>query len=150
MYVETNKHFFWECHVTRYFWTDFHIFLNSNRIVIELSYKNISFGTNDWSSNTNIINCIIIIAKYFIFKTKYEKNLLSFKNFKTYLKHIENIENIIAISKDKTTQHRQQEVTGIVTKPDFPSPMALMPFLNSVIGWENFAYDMYKYLGTSK
>ena len=43
-----------------------------------------------------------------------------------------------------------QEVTGIVTKPDFPSPMALMPFLNSVIGWENFAYDMYKYLGTSK
>jgi hypothetical protein len=41
-------------------------------------------------------------------------------------------------------------VTGIVTKPDFPSPMASMPFLNSVIGWENFAYDMYKYLGTSK
>ena len=108
MHVETNKHLFWDCHVTRAFWTDFHNFLNSKRIVIELSYKNISFGTNDWSSNTNIINCIIIIAKYFIFKTKYEKNLLSFNNFKKYLKYIENVEHTIAMSTDKYTQHRQK------------------------------------------
>ena len=26
MHIETNKHLFWECQVTRTFWTDFHIF----------------------------------------------------------------------------------------------------------------------------
>ena len=35
-------------------------------------------------------------------------------------------------------------MTGIVTKPGFLSPVASMPFLNSVIRWGNVAYDMYK------
>ena len=108
MQVETNKHLFWDCHITRAFWTELHNYLNSKNILTELNYKNISFGTNDWRSNNNVINCVIIIAKYFILKSKYEMNVPKFNNFKNYLKHIENIENIIALTKDKSTQHRQK------------------------------------------
>ena len=45
-------------------------FLDSKRITIELNYKNISLETNAWNANTNLTNCVIIIAKYFILKQK--------------------------------------------------------------------------------
>ena len=81
MYVETNKHLFWECHFTREFWTDVERFLNEKEITIKLDYKLISIGYTKWSSHSNLLNFILIYAKYFIFKNKYSKTIPMFSIF---------------------------------------------------------------------
>ena len=74
MYIESNKHLFWECLVSRSFWTELEVFLNEKRININLNYQTISLGLMDQSSYSNLLNCILIYAKYIIFKNKYAKN----------------------------------------------------------------------------
>ena len=50
MYIESNKHLFWECLVSRSFWTELEVFLNEKRININLNYQTISLGLMDQSS----------------------------------------------------------------------------------------------------
>ena len=63
MFVESNKHLFWECHISRGFWTEIQMFLNL-QIDINLNYEFISFGYMDQSSYTTLLNCILIFAKF--------------------------------------------------------------------------------------
>ena len=105
MFNESNKHLFGECQWSRSFWTELQVFLNVKRIDITLNYEIVSFGYIDQSSYSTLINCILIVAKYFIFKNKYEKNCPSFNNFKKYLKYHESLERLIAHSKDKLQEH---------------------------------------------
>ena len=105
MTIETNKHMFWECYVSRGFWTEIERLLKDNQIRIKLDYEMISFGYLNQSSYTSLLNCILIYAKYFIFKTKYEQTVPSLNNFIKYLKHHENLERIIATAKDKIQKH---------------------------------------------
>ena len=65
----------------------------------------ISFGYLDQSSYTSLLYCILIYAKYFIFKTKYKKTVPSLNNFIKYLKYHENLERIRATAKDKIQKH---------------------------------------------
>ena len=108
MHIECNKHLFWECQWSRSFWTELEVFLNVKRIYINLNYQTISFGYMDQSSYSNLLNCILIYAKYFIFKNKYTKTEPSFNNFKNYLKYHENLERVIALSKDKINEHEHK------------------------------------------
>ena len=70
LHVETNKHLFWECQWSRGFWTELEVFLNAKQINIKFDYEMISFGYMDQSSYSELLNCIFIHAKYFIFKNK--------------------------------------------------------------------------------
>ena len=108
MFVESNKHLFWECHISRGFWTEIQMFLNLKQIDINLNYEIISFGYMDQSSYTTLLNCILIYAKYFIFKNKYTKTIPFFNDFIKYLKYHENLERIIALTKNKVIQHEDK------------------------------------------
>ena len=110
MHVETNKHLFWECQCSRAFWTDLEVFLNEKQITVRLDYTIISFGYIEWSSNSYLLNFIIIYAKYFIFKNKYSNSIPLFAHFKNYLKYIEKVEKAIASAKDKLTLHNEKWV----------------------------------------
>ena len=110
MHVETNKHLFWECQITRAFWTELEIFLTEKQITTRLEYSLISFGYTEWSSSTYLLNFIIIYAKYFIFKSKYSNTIPLVTDFKNYLRYIESIEKIIASAKNKLTQHNDKWV----------------------------------------
>ena len=110
MYVETNKHLFWECQCSRAFWTDLEVFLTEKQITVRLDYTIISFGYTDWSSYSYLLNFIIIYAKYFIFKSKYSNTIPLFSNFKNYLRYIESVEKVIASVKGKLTQHNEKWV----------------------------------------
>ena len=68
----------------------------------------ISLGYIEQSSYTILLNCTLIYAKYFIFKSKYEKTIPSFNNFKNYLKYHENLEKLIAMAKDKIPNHEKK------------------------------------------
>ena len=108
MYIETNKHLFWECQWSRAFWTELEVFLTGKHIEIKLDYTLISLGYMDQSSYSALLNCILIHAKYFIFKNKCEKTIPSFNHFKNYLKYQEKIERSIAFTKDKVPEHENK------------------------------------------
>jgi len=56
----------------------------------------------------NSVNYIIILMKYFIFGSKYRKEIPTFYSFKNYLLAKINIEREIAISKNKLNIHTQK------------------------------------------
>ena len=105
MNIESNVHLFWECPISRSFWTELELFLHNKQIDIKLDYAMISLGYIEHSSYTILLNCTLIYAKYFIFKSKYEKTIPYFNNFKKYLKYHENLEKLIAMAKDKIPNH---------------------------------------------
>ena len=105
MFIETNKQLFWECQCSRAFWTAIEVFINEKQLTTTLNYELISLGYTDRSSYSTLLNFVMIYAKYFIFKNKYEKTIPMFANFLKYLKHIENVEKVIASAKDKLRQH---------------------------------------------
>ena len=74
------------------------------------SYPSISFCNVNINNQikSNCINHIILLGKYFIFKSKYQKTIPNFIDFKYYLKHNLNLEGLIAEIKGKTDAHQKQ------------------------------------------
>jgi len=110
---ESNIHLFWECPDVQLFWCQIKNFLNeklNTSSEILLSYQSISFCNVDINNQikSNCINHIILLGKYFIFKSKYQKTIPSFIDFKYYLKHNLNLEGLIAEIKGKTDAHQKK------------------------------------------
>ncbi len=72
MSVDSNRHMFWECTMIQTYWTDINQLLQSSRLDYNtnLTYQDISFCTTNVNSKqkTIVVNFIILLAKYFIFK----------------------------------------------------------------------------------
>ena len=108
MNVETTTHLFWECNVTRAFWAELQQFLHNKDFIINFNLRTISFGLEKRAQDSCILNFLIILAKYYIFRCKYNKNEPEFIAFVQYLKQRKNIEETIAIIKDKTDTHNMK------------------------------------------
>ena len=105
MNIESNKHLFWECPISRSLWTELEMFLINKQIHTKLDYEIISLGYTEQSSYSILLNCIFVYAKYYIFKCKYESTIPTFNSFKMYLRYHESIEKIIAMTKNKLPNH---------------------------------------------
>lgn len=105
MATETVKHMFWECYIIQKFWVELHRYLNIKGIQTRpLTFQMISFGTFEIEPETrkrNVINYLMILAKYYIFKSKCNKLLPSFVNFVPFLQQKIDVEKIIATQKNK-------------------------------------------------
>lgn len=106
MSTDSNKHMFWECNIVQPFWSEIKQLLQSRRLelISNLSYENISFcNANNANSSKEeiVINFIILLAKYFIFKCKCNSTAPSFNMFNIYLNQTIKIEETIATIKDK-------------------------------------------------
>ena len=76
MQEENNAHLFWECMYTQEFWSHIRNFLNDHNMQVDISYLNISFGiVNRNSMKNEMINFIILLAKYYIQNTNSKNNL---------------------------------------------------------------------------
>ena len=106
MEIETINHLFWEYLYVQQFWTELSNLLKDCNIGITFSLRTITFGITQRINNPNIQvkNFIILLAKYFIFKSKCKKLPLSFIHFKSYLKQRLKVEKQIHLMKDKLTQ----------------------------------------------
>ncbi len=105
MHVESINHLFWECNVTQHFWSHIDIFLSNNGLQTKIDFYTISFGIIDDNIREKQIQFIILLAKSFIFKCKYNKRELVFECFLQYLKRSIAVEKCIAQRKDKLEQH---------------------------------------------
>ena len=82
MQEETNAHLFWECSYVQEYWSKIQKFLKDNNLEIELTYYRISFGILDKNNiKPSMINFIILIAKYWIFASKYKMQRPSSEGF---------------------------------------------------------------------
>ena len=85
MQEENNAHLFWDCIYSQEFWSHIRIFLNDNNMQVDISYLNISFGILNRNSMKNeMINLIILLAKYYIYASKYKQQIQILKVLKTY------------------------------------------------------------------
>ena len=110
MEIETINHLFWECLYVQQFWTELSNLLKNCNIDITFSLRTITFGITQRINNPNIQvkNFIILLAKYFIFKSKCQKLPLSLIHFKSYLKQRLKVEKQIHLMKDKLTQFERK------------------------------------------
>ena len=110
MSVESNKHLFWECTSVQPFWSSLKTYLNTKLPSfnqIHFTYESISLCniTHNNRNASNCINFIIILAKYFIHKNKYQEHVHNFDEFILYLSHRIKLEGLIAEIKGKTEAH---------------------------------------------
>jgi hypothetical protein len=74
--------------------------------MFNLSKEILFFGELKINLHSNKINFILILMKYYIFKTKYQKYTESFEIFRKMLYSRIQIEEQIALSKDKLKAHK--------------------------------------------
>ena len=108
MHVETCKHLFWECMNIQKFWKQITYFLSSKQIPFECNYKTISLGVSQSSPYKNLLNFVIICAKYYIYSSKIKKNEIIFEHFKQIFYQQIEIEKEIALNRDKFREFEQK------------------------------------------
>ena len=92
---ELISHLFFNCNFTLYFWTQVKEWLHSFHIVIPLDIKTMLFGDLRKTSETIISNYVILAAKTYIWRTKFQDNpVLNFNCFKNFFKFkLEDLKN---------------------------------------------------------
>ena len=89
MQEENNAHLFWDCIYSQEFWSHIRIFLNDHNMQVDISYLKtcISFVILNRNRMKNeMINFIILLAKYNIYASKYKKQKPNFEGFENILK----------------------------------------------------------------
>ncbi len=89
----------------QHFWSQLRTYLNNKNINYTINFQTISLGINDISQLAHQFNFIIILAKYFVMKCKYEHREIEFEPFLNYLKYRISLEKEIATKNDKVEQH---------------------------------------------
>ena len=130
---ETNAHLFWECWYVQDLWSQIQEILTFNNIEIRLSYFTISFGVNYGANPKHLVfNFIVLLAKYYIFSTKYKQQLPAINGFLNLLIQTREFEEYIAFSKNKLDIHNKKWhlITLFFSYPFFPFLFFLIPFFN--------------------
>ena len=85
--IETFNHLFWECIHVQHFWTNLSVFLQEYTVLIQFNLRNVMLGITEGTNITEIQtkNFLILLGKYFIFKTKYQKQHPTLIRFKSHI-----------------------------------------------------------------
>ena len=92
---ELVSHLFFNCNFTLDFWTKIKQWLQTFQINIPLDIKTMLFGDLGKTSETIISNYVILAAKHYIWRTKFQDNpVLNFNCFKNFFKYkLEDLKN---------------------------------------------------------
>ena len=86
MQEESNSHPYWECWHVQEFWSKIQNFLLINNLEIQLNYFRISFGiAPNGNLKHSVFNFVILLAKYYIFGSKYKHQIPNIKRFLSLL-----------------------------------------------------------------
>ena len=85
--VETIEHLFWSCDKTNKLWEDLNQWIFENiEIELTLNLSIVLFGLLDQSNKNYVRNLIILLSKFYIYRTKLSGQAISFSALKNYLK----------------------------------------------------------------
>jgi hypothetical protein len=104
-HIETLPHLFVECEKIKDIWEKITIELLPPYGISKLTAENILLGILLKEKQNNIINHIILEAKYYIYVCKLEESVPSYTRLINRLKITENIEEQIAYKRNKITTH---------------------------------------------
>ena len=82
--------------------------MTGTKITVALNFQDVCFGINTNSINTNAINFMIIVMKYYIIEMKFRKQLPTFIRYKNYLNIRIEIEQAIALIHNKLEKHNRK------------------------------------------
>ena len=100
-YDETIKHLFFECKKVELIWRKISQLINKG---IDLRYETIVFNSVTQRDNA-VENCILLITKHYIYRSRCLNERLSYEACKKYIKEYHDIEEQIAYQKDKHQLH---------------------------------------------
>ena len=102
-YPETIKHLFFECEKVKQFWNLFKEWLN-DVTNIEVDINNEKMLILSWHKKNSLLNYLLVVAKYYIYKSKFVQGSISILGFKAILKKKFEEEKYIAKINDKYTK----------------------------------------------
>ena len=103
--IETLAHLFVDCEKLDGFWKSTTKQFLEPYGTCEINKENIILGIETKDKQNDIINHIILEAKYYIYVCKLEKKVPIFNRFKNRLKITENIERQIAFKNNQMKKH---------------------------------------------
>ena len=107
--VESTEHLFFSCKVIDVFWKEVLSWMSVHGIDInEITLLDVLFGNFDPREDGMVLNHIILLAKFFIYRCKLDKINPSLAVFKAKLKAIYKLETFIARKNDALLKHFSQ------------------------------------------
>ena len=104
--VESFEHLFYYCDVTKTFWEAFYSWLSECKINSHpFTIMDIFFGVFDTEEDFIILNHLILIAKYYIYKCKLNLVNPSLRVYKAKIRAVYQVEKKIAARRNKLTKH---------------------------------------------
>ena len=112
--VETVTHFFWECIIVQNFWNQVVNMLNDVCHVkaedAQLNAANVIFNEATTSWSNNIANFIVLIAKYYLYRTRCKSELPNSKKLYCEIIYLRNIEKYNVTVSNKLHVHYKKMV----------------------------------------
>ena len=108
---ENVQHIFWNCKHIKNFWNAFRIWINENCDnvnIVAFTEAFILFGHDTHFCTDNVFDEIILWAKYFIYKCKWDNITPNVQSFKKYLQMKYETEKCIAFSKMEYHKFRME------------------------------------------
>ena len=104
--IETIKHLFCDCHVTRCLYYKIKEWCQSLNINLpEINEKSVLYGIQTMCEDSQIINTLILTYKQLVFKCKDIPSNLTLARYKFNLKQLEKIESSISAKLGKCSSH---------------------------------------------
>ena len=105
--VESLNHLFWNCVHVQKFWNDFSNLLQEkcmHCIRLNLNEQLILFGSSENIFTDKPINFILLFAKFYIYKCKFQNNRPNIRQFSQQLQNRFTIERALAFKKNKENE----------------------------------------------
>ena len=107
--LETISHLFLRCESSKRLWAEIQKWSSHTVALPQLSEKIIFLG---WFSNdpqTNLINHILLLYKYFLYSRRNDRGKVNFRVFKVYIRYVVKIEESITKRKKNLTAHLSKQ-----------------------------------------
>ena len=94
--LETIEHILWDCEIIKIFLDNFQLSMQRNGITFEFDKKNFIFGLHTKLNENRVHNLILLITKFYIYKSRCSNGNLSVESLLHILKQYYHVERHMA------------------------------------------------------
>ena len=113
---ESQIHLFHSCTKTNFLWMQLQHSFQNLLVIPSITPQSVTFGFTDHKENYNLINHILVIFKYYVYKTR-ENGSLDLKVLKRNIHKIKDIEKQISLSKPEKQKNFERKWKPLLENP---------------------------------